>query len=538
MNNPVSSEIAFYLDLLFFLIFLAVSCALYFLFRLAIGKYLISKEKIAAAFLSKLNLPAVLLIVAFIFKIKAIKEALPLSQKFYSYLNAAIIFFIAFFLIRLFDAFLFSWYSRRHVPFPLPRVLHGLVLAVIYLVIVFVILKSILGINITPFLATSAILTMILGLAFQGVLNNILSGMSLHLIKSFHSGDWVKIGPNEGIVMDTNWRETRILDRFSNIIVIPNNVVASETITNFSQPDPKTAIAIPVKASYEAPPLSVLEALLEAAREVPEVLTSPSPQAYIISYDDFGISYILKFWITDFNRKHPITGDVGRLIWYKFKRRNIEIPVPLSDKVAEILETVREKEGILAGEEERDRTFLDLLHSSFLRYQEGERAGELLVPENEIREFASVLRREKYARGEIIFRQGEKGESCYIVAEGMIKGEIVYEEKGKEYKSEFRVGPGGIFGEMSLFIGMPRTATGTIEEESELLEIKAKDFALLLSRNPKLSEVVAEIVCTRNQKNEEFLRKIKELSEKDVKESCNKKSILERLKKFVLLLRK
>ena len=55
----------------------------------------------------------------------------------------------------------------------MPGVLHGFILAVIYLALVFMILKGILGINITPFLATSAILTAVLGLALQGVLGNI-----------------------------------------------------------------------------------------------------------------------------------------------------------------------------------------------------------------------------------------------------------------------------------------------------------------------------------------------------------------------------
>jgi CRP-like cAMP-binding protein len=120
------------------------------------------------------------------------------------------------------------------------------------------------------------------------------------------------------------------------------------------------------------------------------------------------------------------------------------------------------------------------------------------------------------------------------VARGTVKGEIVYEEKGKRYASEFRVGPGGLFGEMSLFTSLPRTATGTIEEDAELLEIRADNFAFLLNRNPGLADVIAELVSGRNRKNQDFLRKIKELSEKDVEESCDRKSILERLKRLVL----
>lgn len=529
-----------YQDLGFMLLALILATALYFLARLVIMRFLIIKGKGLGHFLSRIMLPLVFLLVGLFFK-----EAFPLSQKSLRYLDAGLIFFIALFLIRLVDASINLSYFRRQQPFPLPKVLHGLILAVIYLIVLFTILKDMLKVNITPFLATSAILTMILGLAFQGVLSNILSGMSLHFTKSFSRGDWVGIGPHEGIVVDTNWRETRLVDRSSNIVVLPNNIVASEKIINFSQPDNRTALTIPLKLSFLAPASDILEALLEAAGDCPDVLTLPAPQAYITSYDDFGVSYTLKFWIKDFARKHPILGEVGRLIWYKLRRRNIEISFPLSVEAESFLRAVREKpEPLLRKEKmegrknEKEKIFSDLISSSFLRFQEGAKAGELLIPKREVLELAAIVHRARYTSGEILFRQGEKGKSCHVVAKGLIRGEIVYEEKGKRYLSEFKVGPGGIFGEMSLFTGMPRTATGIIAQESELLEIRAEDFAFLLRRNPRLAKVIAQIVSERNQKNKEFLMKIKELSEKDITTGCNRKSILEYLKKFVLSLKR
>ena len=86
---------------------------------------------------------------------------------------------------------------------------------------------------------------------------------------------------------------------------------------------------------------------------------------------------------------------------------------------------------------------------------------------------------------------------------------------------------------MSLFTGMPRTATGIVSEDAELLEIKAEDFGVLLERNPALAEVIAEIVSERNEQNKDFLKKLKELSEKDIADGTNKKTVLEYLKRFV-----
>lgn len=505
----------------------------YILFRSLIQRLSGPKGKTASQLLSRLNLPFAFLMVSLVLQVHPIRNILFTSAEIHPFLDAVFIFFFIFLFIRLVDGILISWHTHRHREFPLPRVLHSLVLAVFYLGVLFFILNGILGINITPFLATSAILTMILGLAFQGVLSNILAGMSLHFTRSFSKNDWIQVGDHEGMVLDTNWRETRIFDRYSNIIVLPNSVVASEKLTNFSHPDKKTALTIPVKASFEAPPSDVIEALLEAAKDVPEVLQSPVPEAYILGYDDFGISYVLKFWIKHFARKYAIMTEVGKLIWYKFKRRDVEIPIPVSGKLGEVIRSfgpVDLKPGLPT---EAERNFRDLIDSSFLRYHEGEKEGELLIPEKEIKAFASFVVRHKYASGEYIFKQGEGGESCFILASGKIKGEITYEEKGKKYKSEFTVEPGGLFGEMSLFTGMPRTATGIVEVDSELLEINRESFARLLESNPHLAEEIAELVSDRNKKNQEFLKKIKELSAQDIEVSTSKHSILERLRKFI-----
>jgi small-conductance mechanosensitive channel/CRP-like cAMP-binding protein len=443
------------------------------------------------------------------------------------YLAAGLVLFGAVLFVRLVEAAVRVWYAGRRKPYPLPNVLRGLILAIVYLALLFYVLKNILHVDLTAYLAGSAVLTMVLGLAFQGVLSNIFSGMSLHFTKSFSCGDWVSVGAHEGIVVDTNWRETRLLDRQSNIVVLPNNVVASERITNYSQPDSKSALTVPFKLSYEAPAAEALQLLVEAARECPDVIEAPSPLATIQSYDELGVSYLLKFWITDYARKDPIITNVARLAWYKLRRHGIEIAMSFGNSLKDLVRAAAPR-----AIEDRDITFRDLLHSSILR-RHGDAAGELIVAEDEVRALAALLERGIYTKGEVLFRQGEKGTSAFVVAKGLVRGQIAYEEGGKMYMSDFTVGPGGIFGEMSLFTGMPRTATGIVAEESELLEIRGEEFAVLLDRNPALAEEIAETVSARNEKNREFLSKIKELSAQDIQTGTSKTGILEHLRRFV-----
>jgi len=490
----------------------------------------------AALLARRLFIPAVLLIAVTV--IRAFVEPSPSAR---TYLDAAFVFLVALVAIRLFDALMTLWLTRGRRPFPVPAVLRGFILGVVYIGLGFAILKNMFQVNISAYLGASAILTMILGLALQPILSNVLSGISLNVTKAFSRGDWVGIGPHEGVVVDTNWRETRVLDRSSNIVVIPNNTVATERVVNFSRPDHRSALVFPLKISPAAPPARVLEALAEAARDCPHVIQEPKPRPYLRSFDETGLTYEIKFWVEDYALKDVILTDIGRLIWYKLDRRGIEVAVPWTERLKEISRAIgRGGPAAPAGEkagETLERIAAVLSSSSLLRFPRGELQGQLMVSPEEVRDLAGRVRSLTFARGEVLFRQGDKGETCYVVASGRLRGAIVTEEAGKPFTSEFVVGPGGLFGEMSLFTGMPRTATGSVEETAELIEIGAAEFAVLLERNPELAGTIADLVSARNAANLEFYRKIKTLSEQDIRKGTDRTSILEHLKRFVRGLR-
>ena len=493
-------------------------------------KYFARKKSLGAVLQLRMIFPTAFLLLFVGLKFMAVREAVFSGTGLNPILNALLMYFIVLFFIRLVDGLFRRTYLKKGEQVPLPSVLHSFILAVVYLAVFFIILRGILNINITPFLATSALLTAILGLAFQDALSNVVSGISLHFTKSFDKGHWVEIGGHEGVVIDINWRETRLFDRQFNMVVIPNNKAAEERIVNYSLPDKKSALLLPLKISFSADPAKVFSALKEAALESPKVLSSPVPIIQVHGYDDVGVEYKLKFWITDYAQKHPIMADVAQKIWYKFKRQGIEIPIPLGDKVGEVLKTVFEKEAARLRESEDEEIYAALKNSSLLRDGPD---GPVLVEDEQIRNMVPRFAKHRYAASEVLFRQGEPGATCYIIVKGAIRGEIIYEEKGKPYKSEFRVEKGGVFGEMSLFTGMPRTATGFIEEPSELLEIDADIFGRLLENNPGLAETIADLISRRNQANQEFYAKIKELSAQQIEESTNKQSILARLLSFL-----
>ncbi|MGZ7065421.1 MAG: cyclic nucleotide-binding domain-containing protein [Candidatus Aminicenantales bacterium] len=538
MAKSPSPEMVLYLEILFSLLFFVAAGFVHLLLR----RVVVGPRKVKRApwrhLLEQLSFPVALLAVSLLTRWSAIRNAFPLRARYFEILDSAFVFFVIFLLIRLVDALIQILYARKNRPFPLPRVLHGFILVIVYLAVLFTILDQFLRIDIKPLLTGSAILTAVLGLALQGVLGNILAGMSLHYTKSFSRGDWVRIGETEGVVIDTNWRETRVMDGAKNTIIFPNSEVASRMITNFSLPDTLVEIALPVKVAFDARPSVVMDLLTAAAREVADVASDPAPKGLVTSYDEFGMSYVLKFHVTDYARKDDIKGEVARLVWYKFQRRGIEIPMAIENKVGRVLKAVkpgeRTDEAAAAGEKNER----DLAGSSFLRVREGVRAGEPVLSAGEMRDLASLARRENYTAKEVLFRQGEPGDRCYVVASGRVRGKIDSEEGGKSFATRFEVGPGGIIGEMSLFTGMPRTATVVVSEDAELLEIDVEAFAGLLARNPDLAEAIAEIVSRRNSENLETLRKVKELAAGEAEKSANKATVLDYLKRLIHLFKR
>jgi len=539
MDKSLSPELTLYLQIVFTIFFVVVAGIVLAVLRKLFVRRPAGPAETSSGLAAHLLLPVSLIIATLPTKLSAIRNAFPLGEKFFRCFDAAFVFFVILFIVRLLDGLIRLSYEKKGRPFPLPRVLHGFILIIVYIAVALAILRAFLAFNIGPLLAGSAILTAILGLALQGVLGNVFSGMSLHYTRSFSRGDWVKIGENEGQVVDTNWRETRLKDRASNIVIIPNTVVASQTITNFSLPSRPSAVTLPIKVDVLAPPAVVLGLLVEAAKEAPDVLAEPAPVAYILSYDELGLSYALKFWIADYGRKLAIAGEVGRLAWYKLRRRGVEIPIPVESRITggrRAMRPAEEREAGIAAD--RDRNYQDFSGSTFLSVQEGEKAGQPLLTEAETRDLAAGSERVRFGAREVLFRQGETGDVCYIVARGKVRGEIVYEEGGRSYTTSFEVGRGGIVGEMSLFTGLPRTATVVVDEEAELLEIRAGALASLISRNPALAEAMAEVVSSRNRANSEMLGKIKDLAARDIAASSDKKSVLEYLKKLVHLFRR
>ncbi|MBZ0270229.1 Crp/Fnr family transcriptional regulator, partial [bacterium] len=152
---------------------------------------------------------------------------------------------------------------------------------------------------------------------------------------------------------------------------------------------------------------------------------------------------------------------------------------------------------------------------------DGDAAPGALLDDDALRALAGSCRMVRFTTDEVLFLQGDPPGACYVVESGSVRGEIAYHEGGAAHVFEFVASPGDLVGEMSLFTGMERTATGRIPEETVLLEIPKDAFARLLGRDERIIDAVSQLVAARNRENAEFLAKIASLPATDLETSCD-----------------
>ena len=324
-------------------------------------------------------------------------------------------------------------------------------------------------------LTTSAVGAVVVGFALQDTLGNAFAGLAIQSERPFNVGHWIRVGEFEGRVAEVTWRATKLRTKSGNFIVVPNNIIAKEAITNYSEPAVPTRLEIDVGVSYSAPPPLVKAAMLEAIAQVPTVLKAPAPDVILIDFAASSMNYRARFWIEDYEFDDLAKDQVRVAIHYAFGRHGIEIPYPIQ------VEYSREWPGDDPEKRQHERA----------RILEAVDLFATLTPQQRL-EIASSTVMQTFGSGEAIVRQGEAGDSMFVVASGRVAA--VLEPERRELAT---IEKGGYFGEMSLLTGEPRSATVVARGEVVVLRLDADLFRRLGQESPRTIEQVGIAAATR-----------------------------------------
>jgi small-conductance mechanosensitive channel/CRP-like cAMP-binding protein len=331
------------------------------------------------------------------------------------------------------------------------------------------------------FLTTSAVSAVVLGFALQDTLGNAFAGLAIQSEKPFSVGHWIKVGDFEGRVAEVTWRATKLRTKTGNFVVVPNNIVSKEAITNYSEPATPTRQQVEVGVSYDAPPNQVKRVVLDAIQNCPLVLTAPAPDVVLASFDASSVNYRVRFWIEDYERDEGARDQVRTSIYYAFQRNGIEIPYPIQVEYSreftppDTEARTRDREGLLAN--------VDIFSA---------------LSDDQRRTIASRARTSVYANGELIVREGQPGTSMFVLCSG--RAAVVLQASGKEVAL---IEKGGYFGEMSLLTGDARSASVVARGDVVVIEIDADVFRQLAEEAPQAVERVGVAAATRRAELEQ-----------------------------------
>lgn len=232
--------------------------------------------------------------------------------------------------LRLLALFLFDVHLRGRRGVKLPPLLPAAIMFVVYMVAALLTLRLLLpGVDIRPLLATSAVTSLVLGLALQPILGNFFAGLVISLERPFRLNDWIRVGDKEGRVVAITWRTTHLRTRDNDNLIIPNSKISDEWVLNFYYPHPMHLERVNVSATYKVPPYRVRRALLDCAAGMPGVLEKPTPEVFVLAFGDSAIAYELRVWIDDIAQAPRIASDLRGRIWEVFQREGIAIPYPI-----------------------------------------------------------------------------------------------------------------------------------------------------------------------------------------------------------------
>lgn len=367
------------------------------------------------------------------------------------------------------------WGLRSRRGLVTPKILRDVVEVGLFLVAVTLILHHALKIDLGSLLATSAVLSVVIGLALQETLGNLFAGLVLQVEPPFSVGDWVSVGSHSGRVVQVAWRGTRIMTFRGEEITIPNGVLAKESVVNFSRSKTGVGRDLTLQVSYASPPHAVREACLEVLRAHPKVRAAPAPIFRVKSFAESGIEYQLRFYADDFGELDELAASVLSLLWYRLRREGFAIPFP-----TRTLHLTR-SDAPSPADQAADVALL-LGGIDFLRP----------LGEAGVQRLAQLSSLQMFGAGETVIRQGEAGDSLYLI----VAGEVAVQTA--EAGEVARLSRGSFFGEMSLLTGEPRAATVIACADTTLLNVTHTAFATLLRTHEDVLRALSEALARRS----------------------------------------
>ena len=198
---------------------------------------------------------------------------------------------------------------------------------------------DVLGVSVTPLVAGLGIGGIAVALAVQPTLSNLFSGISLVSEGGLNEGDFIELdGGPSGFVVGVGWRSTKILDRFNNLIMIPNSVLMDSVMTNYYSDSMEMTVLVECGVSYASDLQRVESVSLEVANqimeEVDEAVDDFEPLVRFNNFGESNIEFVVVMRAEDRAGSFVVRHEMMKRIHARFASEGIEINYPVRKLVA------------------------------------------------------------------------------------------------------------------------------------------------------------------------------------------------------------
>ncbi|MDH5485557.1 MAG: mechanosensitive ion channel [Gammaproteobacteria bacterium] len=215
---------------------------------------------------------------------------------------------------------------------PVMRVLSVKLMHIGLIMAAFLITFSAVGIDLTALAVFGGALGVGLGFGLQKIFSNLVSGVILLMDRSIKPGDVISVGQTFGWINHLSARYVSVITRDGIEHLIPNEVLITERVENWSFSDNLVRLKVPVGISYKADVRLAIKLCVEAALATPRILQKPEPRCLLKGFGDSSVDLELRVWIDDPpNGRSNVLSDVLLGVWDRFHENGIEIPYPQRD---------------------------------------------------------------------------------------------------------------------------------------------------------------------------------------------------------------
>jgi small-conductance mechanosensitive channel len=247
-------------------------------------------------------------------------------------IKAGLLLWLSLWLSSVLSGFLDRRLENSETISPAMRVLSVKLLHIALITAAILITFSTVGIDLTALAVFGGALGVGLGFGLQKIFSNLVSGVILLMDRSIKPGDTIAIGQTFGWINHLSARYVSVITRDGIEHLIPNEILITERVENWSFSDSSVRLRLAVGISYKSDVRKAIELCTDAAMAAPRILKDPPPRCLLRGFGDSSVDLELRVWINDPpNGRANVLSEILLGIWDRFHEHGIEIPFPQRD---------------------------------------------------------------------------------------------------------------------------------------------------------------------------------------------------------------